>query len=404
MPAHYNLRSFLRQVSRELLNEIFQHHAIETGLDLSALKKRQIDPIFAKINALPDNQRQPLDEDFRNISSLATSGGISQLVEEARFQGFEIIEDLHPITSLIDRAAWACLHYRPVFDAAIRLAVRELLPGRYWKRRLPVKPLPGADLNGAVKPLETVISTYFTDQEGRGKACLVEYLKRDSLHHFFAYPEDFPQSPLAWTAQGLGPHHYRPAFEVVFVFDDSAGWLDIYCESGKETIEQLRSLFAETVVALPDLPEWTKPAYRLEGLKSRNFQFIRPPDSPIRDVRLKRLGFAVRGEPTKISIDTDPIRDRFALHREMERVFSIGRVDVRSIALGQTKIIGATVTATIDHGGGRPRTRTFDITEKSCALKYEGHDLLLREMLIASGIDITDTRDAADGEPTRPAA
>jgi hypothetical protein len=49
MPAHYNLRSFLRQVSRELLNEIFQHHAIETGLDLSALKKRQIDPIFAKI-------------------------------------------------------------------------------------------------------------------------------------------------------------------------------------------------------------------------------------------------------------------------------------------------------------------------------------------------------------------
>lgn len=350
MPADYNLRNFLRQLSRELLNQLFQHHAIEIDLDLSALKKRQIDPIFVAINALPDDRRQSLDEDFRNIVSLATPAGISHLIEEARFHGFDIIQDLHPIQSLIDRAAWMCLHHRPVFKEAVRLAVRELLPGRYWKRRLPVKPLPRAELNGAAKPLETAISTYFTEQEGRGKACQVDYLKRGGLHHFFAYPEDFPASPLAWTAHGLNPHRYRPAFEVVFVFDDAAGWLDIYCERGRQTVDQLRSLFAETVVALHDLPEWTKSAYRLEGLKSRNFQFLRPPDSPIRDVRLKRLSFAVRGEPTKISIDTDPVRDRFALHREMDRIFSTGRAEARGIALGQTKIIGATLTATIDQG------------------------------------------------------
>jgi len=39
MPAHYNLRSFLRQLSRELLGELFEHHTIDIGLDLSALKK-----------------------------------------------------------------------------------------------------------------------------------------------------------------------------------------------------------------------------------------------------------------------------------------------------------------------------------------------------------------------------
>jgi ABC-type amino acid transport substrate-binding protein len=59
MPAHYNLRSFLRQLSRELLNELLEHHAIDIDLDLSALKKRQIDPIFAAVNALPDDRRQP---------------------------------------------------------------------------------------------------------------------------------------------------------------------------------------------------------------------------------------------------------------------------------------------------------------------------------------------------------
>jgi hypothetical protein len=405
MPAHYNLRSFLRQLSRELLSELFEHHAIEIGLDLSALKKRQIDPIFAAINALADDRRQPLDEDFRNIDSLSTPGGISQIIQEARFQGFDIIEDLRPIASLIDRAAWACLHHRPVFDAAIRLAVGELLPGRYWKRRLPVEPRPGADLAGMVKPLETAISTHFTEQEGRGKACQVDYLKRRDLHYFLAHPEDFPASPLAWTAQGLNPHRYRPAFEIVFVFDDAAGWLDIYCVAGKETVQRLHSVFAKTVIALQDLPELAKPAYALEGLKSRNFQFLRPPDSPIRDVRLKRLGFAMLGESTKISIETDPIGDRFALHQEMERVFSAGRAEPKRIAVAQTKVIGATITARIDQDGSKPtRTRTFDITTRSCALKYEGHDLLLRQMLMDSGIDVTGQPVAAHGEPERPAA
>ena len=53
---------------------------------------------------------------------------------------------------------------------------------------------------------------------------------------------------LAWTAQGLSRHSYRPASEVVFVFDDAAGYLDISCGNGKQTVEQLRGLFAETVV------------------------------------------------------------------------------------------------------------------------------------------------------------
>jgi hypothetical protein len=54
-----------------LLTELFEYRAIEIGLDLSALKKRRIDPIFASASSLPDDRRQLLDEDFRNIVSLA---------------------------------------------------------------------------------------------------------------------------------------------------------------------------------------------------------------------------------------------------------------------------------------------------------------------------------------------
>jgi hypothetical protein len=31
MPGHYNLRNFLRQLSRELLSELFEHHAVEAS-------------------------------------------------------------------------------------------------------------------------------------------------------------------------------------------------------------------------------------------------------------------------------------------------------------------------------------------------------------------------------------
>jgi hypothetical protein len=223
MPAHYNLRNLLRQLSRELLSDLFDSHSVQIDLDLSALKKRQIEPIFAAITALPDDQRHKLDDDFRQIFALATPAGITHIIDEARFRGIEIVHRLRPIASPLDKAAWARVRERSVFESAVRLAVRDTLSGRYWKRRLPIGNLPGVDLAGTVKALEAAISSYFTEQEGRGKACLIEYLKRGSVHHFFAFPEDFPASPLAWTAQGLGPHTYRLAFEVVFIFDNSAG-------------------------------------------------------------------------------------------------------------------------------------------------------------------------------------
>ena len=195
--------------------------------------------------------------------------------------------------------------------------------------------------------------------------------------------------PLAWTAHGLDTHSFRPAFEVVFVFDSAIGCLDIYCEGDPQAIKRLRAVFAEAVLGIRNLPEVTKPAYALEGLKTRGFQFIRSPDSPIVDVRVKRLGFGVIGRPTKIVVDTDVSEDPHAIETEVARVFSTGVPEPSRIALSLTRIISATLTATVDlRDGSRPRTRTFDLTTKSCALKYEGNDLLLRRMLADSGVDL----------------
>ena len=64
-------------------------------------------------------------------------------------------------------------------------------------------------------------STFFQTQEGRGKACEVHYQRRAPLHWFFAYPEDFSTAPLTWAKSVLDRQPLRPAFEVVFVYNES---------------------------------------------------------------------------------------------------------------------------------------------------------------------------------------
>ncbi len=405
MPSHYNLRAFLQQLSPDHVIALFEHHGIDPGLCGKTRKAREIESMVAAINALPEDRRLSFDQDGRAIQSLATRAGLKHILAEAQYRQLAIVEELQRPRTILNKVAWTRFRHGEVFAGASRLAVRDILPGRYWKRRLPLTARPGADLSIAERPLEAAISHYFTTEEGRGKACKVEYFRRGSLHHFFAYPEDYPASPLAWTAQGLGPHVYRPALEIVFVFDDAAGWLDIYFEGDKEGIERLRGVFAKTVLAIRDLPDLSRPVYSLDALKARDFQFVRPPDSVIADLRLKRLGFLVLGKSVKISVEADPTFDPFALHNEIEQIFSPVPAVLGWYTLAQTKVISATIAATIDlHDGARPRRRTFDITERACALKHEGHDLLLRQMLIDSGIDLSANPGLRDGEPTRPAA
>jgi len=113
----------------------------------------------------------------------------------------------------------------------------------------------------------------------------------------------------------------------------------------------------------------------------------------------------VLGRATTISIETDVRESRHAMYDEVERVFAVASGMPGRIALSQARVISATLTATIDHrDGGRARKRTFPMSVKSCGLKYDGDDLLLRQILIESGIDLAAGTQAFDAATSRPAA
>lgn len=405
MTTHYTLNSFIRQASNGILADYFEDRGIDLGIDIRALRPRKFEPIVESINRLADDQRAALDQDFKEVAALGDKAGLQQIIDEARFQEIDLGDEFHGQRSFVNKAFWTFLKARFVFEAASRFAV-PYLQGRYWKRHLPVTSAPGIDPSDKVASLEAALSRYFQEEEGRGKACKVEYQARRPLHWFHAFPEDFPAAPLAWSGRDLAPHPFRPAFEVIFVYNEVEGSLDIYFEGGKKTVERLWQLFAATVLGLERLPDPKQPVYSLERLKSRDIAFVRPPGSPIIDVRIKGLTFAILGyRSTTVRIETDVTHDPQAIHTMVDRTFAQGSSEPGRFSLSQAKVIRVRLQATVHNDDGKkPRTVTFDLSAKTCSLKYEGDDLLLRRILVDSHIDQSGLLANAGTGPSRQVA
>ena len=390
MAQNYTLNSFIRHAANALLADYFETQGLDLGIDMRALRRNQSDRIITATSLLPDAQRAAVEQDFIAVTALGNKSGLQQIIDEARFIGTDPSLGLEAQSSVINKVFWTFLYHRPVFDGAARFAMPNAI-GRYWKRHLPVTSAPGLDPASKVSSLQTALSEYFRSEEGRGRSCKVEYHARRPQHFFHAFPEDFPDAPLAWSSAGLAPHPLRPAFEVVFCYHEVEGTLDVYFEGGWRTIERLWQLFADAVLGIDRLPTLTKPSYALEPMKAPTLALVSPEDGPSIDVRIKGLRFRILdGTSTVVSVETDVTDDPKAIHVAVRRTFAEdATVDAR-YSLSQTRLIGVTMQATIDSGGGgRPSRRTFHLSEKSSSLKHEGHDLLLRRLLIDSGIDQT---------------
>lgn len=196
MALHYTLTNFVRQASNARLAEYFEVRGIYLGIDVRSLKPRTYEPLLDAVNRLTDEQRAGLDRDFMEVTALADKAGLQHIINEARFRGVDIGPGLQEQNSFFNKAFWTYLNLKAVFDGAASFAA-PYTQGRYWKRRLPLPAVPGADLKVKAKALEAALSSYFLKEEGRGKACQVEYLTRPPLHWFHAYPEDFQAAPQA---------------------------------------------------------------------------------------------------------------------------------------------------------------------------------------------------------------
>jgi DNA-binding PadR family transcriptional regulator len=382
LAANYSHKHFFRQVPNHQLANYFSAKVIDFGVDLSGLKEKEVDAIFIAFTALPEDQQAMIEAEFQDIYAMACEAGITALIDEAVFYDDETFaEDISNIEGFHAKVMWAYLNRHDYWMGATMFLHADNVSHSYWKRRNDLPHVPPNVDKISIKALATSISDYFHSKEGRGRNCLVEVYRRHDKEYFFAYPEDFGLSSVEWVSDALKTRARHPAFEIIFVYCESEGSLDIYALKNAKAVPELQKLFAKTILNIDSLKsgELDKRVYDLNPIGDAEFKFTIDPESGIDEILVTQLRLTLKhGSKRRITLEADTKSNSQAVYNLLAELnppaYYVTQTRIKVIF--EPKI------------GERTKTKTFNITHpNSCALGHEGNDLKIRQMLAKSGIE-----------------
>lgn len=382
MSAQYSNRQFFRKTPNHLLALYFEEKGMVLEVDINQLKDNDSETLQTALNTLSGNDIADIEAEFQDVNALACEGGITALVDEASFHSDDaFIEAIAVIDGFHAKAMWAFLN-KPLYwrGAAMFLHADNVSPS-YWKKRNDLPKLPPQVEDEDIQCLEKAISAYFFHKEGRGKNCTVEPYQRNQKEYFFAYPEDFAQSAVEWVGDTLKSQAHHPAFEIIFVYSEAEGSLDIYAPKNSKAIADLQAMFAKHILKLETLAEGQidKRVYELTPVVEEDFEFRIEPALGIASVLVTRLRVTLKHDKKeRITIEADAHKNPDAVYSHLEQ-----------LNLPAFYVSQVTLKVTFDAiGNKRAKTRTVNITHpNSCALNHDGNDLKIRQMLASSGIE-----------------
>ena len=382
MSSQYSHTRFFRLTPNALLARYFQqHHQVIQELAFDKLKESDITPIFEAFKTLPEEKQTTLEAELQDIDSMACQGGITALTDEAAFYkdtNFPI--SLASIEGFHGKALWTFLEHKDYWYGGSFLLRSDTIAESFWKRRNDLPHIKPTVETAAIQHLEQTISDYFYRKQGRGRNCKVEIFHRFDKVYFFAYPEDFAQSAIEWVRNALKPQAHHPAFEIIFVYKQSEGSLDIYAPRNTKYISNLQAIFAQCILKIDDLDPFASEnkTYQLDALADRQFTFKIDANSGIEKAAISLLRLSLlNGKQRRVTIQADPSHDSTAIYDLMESLnlpnFHVSQVELQ---ITFSPLLGK-----------QTRTRKVKISHPNwCGLKHDGEDELIRQMLAASGI------------------
>ena len=404
MAQHYSTRDFFRQLPIGLLARYFHARGVFDDLDLAAMPEPHPDALFAAWQALDDPQRQAMDTAFRDIAALSCEKGCRAILDEAAWHfatdrpaHAAFVEHLASLANHFARAMTTFLDHPVCWRRAMRFYQADALPD--WRKRTHLPQVPAAVDEASLRALATGISTYFRRTEGRGTHCVVEPVRRGALDYFFAYPEDYSQHSVEWVDDQLGRRPHHPAFEVVYVYSQPDGSLDVNVRGARTAVEPLQGLFAAAILKQPALPPdpTDDRVYDLNPLRDPGFEFVYDSGSGIQEVVVTKLRLASRvTKGDRLTLEADAAGHPTAVYDLLERLGPAVSLPLYHVT--QVELVASVIT----ESSQPPQRVTMCLTHpNACSLPYDDLGLTLRAMLHASGIEPKAPAAPTDGGQTR---
>ena len=390
---HYTPKDFFRQIPNALLARYFHGQNLFTDLDFSAMKETKSEALFAAWLKLDEAARNPMDAMFREIFDMSCKKGFKAIIDEARwqFQNQGTPEQIEPFVDALSelpnhyhRAMVTFLDHKDFWKGATRFYHADTLSS-YWRKRKHLGHKPAAVDDVSIQQLRDLIRDYFHRTEGRGNNCVVEPFRRGELDYFFAYPEDYTQQSIEWVDGEFAPRPHNPAFEVIFVYSQKDGSLDLNFRGSRKAVEPLQGMFATTILKLEELPPDPKDEriYDLSQLGKRGFNFVCRIGSGIEEVAVRKLRLSSRfnrGERITLEVDTsDDSKAIYDLLDKIGKATPLHQYNVTQVEIAASVVVDVDKPAKII-----PIRITYP---NSCSLKYDELGMKLRDMLEASGIE-----------------
>jgi len=390
MARHYSSKDFFRQMPNTLLQRFFKGRGVFDDIDFAALHETKPDALFKAWLALPKQKRNSMDAEFQEISEMSCEKGVTAIIDEAKWRlkqdsvaCEEFIEKLASLPNHYQRAMVTYLDHAPFWRAATRWHHADSLS--YWRKRKNLPRMAAAIDPASIEDLAARIRNYFHLNEGRGNNCVVEPFRRANRDYFFAYPEDYSQQSVEWVENEFSPRPHNPAFEVIFIYSETEGSLDMNFRGTYKAIEPLQAIFAAAILKLEELPPDPKDSrvYDLSLLMDENFSFWLPDDGTIESVAVKKLRLSSRAKTgERITLESDNTQSAGAVYALLDKLG-------QSVPLHTYAVTQADLTVKAMHDASSPpKVVTVRLTyPNSCSLKYDEMGLTIREMLAASGLE-----------------
>lgn len=388
MAKHYSIKSFFRDMPAPLLARYFRKQGCLQGLDFSPAEKGELDGLMTAWLELPEDACKRMEGDFQDIFAMCRDAAIPAMVDEAKWhmQGrlgahATFVEMFTALPNNHARAMTLFLEYPECWRNAARLYHADTLP--WWRKRKGFPRIASWKDSASIQALSDLLRAYFLEKQSRAKHVLIEQVRRGELDYYFCYLEDYSRQSPEWDGDVFKPRPHNPAFEIVYIWSDAEGALDLNHRGDYQSAQPLQEMFAKTILKLPQLPPRPNDEhiYEMDKFSRSGLEFCYDAGSGIEDVAVRMIRLSSRvNKGERITVEANPDGNSDAVYELLEKM---------SLPLDLYYVTQVELTASVVmKAGEKPKNVPVRLTwPNSCSLKRDALGDKLRVMLAASGIE-----------------